>query len=251
MPDVHPIAQAGFSTAAERYESGRPGYPAEAVSWMIDRLGIERDSDVLDVAAGTGKFTRLLHAAGLHVTAIEPITEMAGVLRRITPDVPVVAASAQHLPVRDAAVDAITVAQAMHWFDNEATWTEFARVVRPGGGVGLIWNARDRSVAWVDRIWSIMDAVEKRAPWRDHDRPAMFEFGAVASSFEAVESARFGHEAVVTREAMLDRVASVSHVSTLPEPRRRAVLDEVWAALPAHDQLRVPYRVDVFVVRRT
>ena len=40
------------------------------------------------------------------------------------------------------------------------------------GGVGLIWNARDRGVPWVDAIWAIMDRVEKRAPWRDHDELA-------------------------------------------------------------------------------
>lgn len=251
MPSIHPVAREGFSSTAERYELGRPGYPAQAVDWMIDALGLEPGSILLDVAAGTGKLTRLLHAAGLSVTAVEPVTEMTDVLRRVSPAVPVVGATAEHLPFPDASVDAITAAQAMHWFNTEAAWSEFARVIRPGGGVGLIWNGRDRSVPWVDRIWTIMDEVEKRAPWRDHGRAFEFEFGSSSTSYATVRSARFRHAVTVTREAMVDRVASVSHVAVLPEDRRRVVLDEVRATLPDGDELQVPYRVDVYAIART
>lgn len=251
MSDLHPVAHAGFASDAERYEHGRPGYPPDAVAWLIDRLELDSTSIVLDVAAGTGKLTRLLRAADLDVTAVEPVAEMSAVLRHLTPDVPIVNATAEHLPIRSESVDAITVAQALHWFDTERTWTEFARVIRPNGGVGLIWNARDRSVEWVDEVWAIMDGVEKQAPWRDHDQPVGFALGAAAAAYGTIESDEFVHEVTVSPEAMVDRVASVSHVAVLPDRARREVLDAVRAALPEGDELVVPYRVDVYVVRRT
>ncbi len=251
MSDLHPIARAGFASDAERYEHGRPGYPPQAVAWLVDRLDLDSSSTVLDVAAGTGKLTRLLRAADLDVTAVEPVAKMSEVLRRITPDVPIVKATAEHLPFCDGSVDAITVAQALHWFDTEKTWTEFARVIRSSGGVGLIWNARDRSVSWVDEVWAIMDGVEKQAPWRDHDRPVGFAFGGAAAAYGTIECEEFSQEVTVSPDAMVDRVASVSHVAVLPDRERREVLEAVRATLPESDELVVPYRVDVYVVRRT
>jgi ubiquinone/menaquinone biosynthesis C-methylase UbiE len=89
--------------------------------------------------------------------------------RAAVPGIPVLATTAERLAFRDTSLDAVTVAQAFHWFDHDRAIAELARVLRPGGRVGLVWNSRDRSVDWVDDVWSIIDRDEKRAPWRDHD----------------------------------------------------------------------------------
>jgi SAM-dependent methyltransferase len=253
-PMVHEVAAAGFSNPDD-YEAARPSYPPDAVAWFVDHLRIAPGRTVVDLAAGTGKLTRLLAPTGAYLIAAEPVAGMRATFREVLPAIPIIATTAEQLAFRDGSLDAVTVAQAFHWFDEDRAIAALARAVRVGGRVGLVWNARDRSVPWVDEIWSIMDRVEKRAPWRDHEHwrdSALREM----PGFGPLHSAEFRHEQLVTPEAMVRRVASVSHVAVLPTAERRTVLDEVRAALRTNpetrgvDQLRVPYRVDCFWFER-
>ena len=252
---IHEVAEEGFGREADVYERVRPSYPADAVAWLVDNLGLGPGRTVLDLAAGTGKLTRLLVPVGGVVLAAEPVDGMRRRFVAAVPGVPVVAAVAEALPVSDASLDAITVAQAFHWFDPERAFDEFARVLRPRGRLGLIWNARDRSSDWVNEVWSIMDRVEKRAPWRDHEQ------GDSAAprprgGFGPLHAETFRHEQSITPEGVVDRVASVSHVAVLPPAERRRVLDEVRGVLADHpdargrSELRLPYRVDVYWYER-
>ncbi|HXY94955.1 MAG TPA: methyltransferase domain-containing protein [Acidimicrobiia bacterium] len=252
---VHHIAVTGFGTEAAAYERGRPSYPPDAVAWLVDALGIAPGRTVADVAAGTGKFTRLLTPTGASIVAVEPVDGMRRQLAVAVPSAPAIAAAAEALPLAVASLDAITVAQAFHWFDAAAALREFHRVLRPGGRVGLIWNARDRSVAWVDALWAIMDSVEKRAPSRDHDAwPASADvFGPW---FTPLEQATFRNEQLLTRDEALDRLRSVSHVAALPPEEQARVLDRVRAVLdddPATagaEVVSLPYRVDAYWAER-
>src|SRR5450432_2107457 len=142
---VHEVAAAGFSDAAD-YEAARPSYPPEAVAWLIENLRIEPGKRVVDLAAGTGKLTRLLLPAGADLIAAEPVAGMRDTFRASVPGVPMMATTAEQLAFRDASLDAVTVAQAFHWFDHDRAIAALARVLKPGGRVGLVWNARDRSV---------------------------------------------------------------------------------------------------------
>ena len=251
---VHEVAAAGFNDAAD-YEAARPSYPPDAVAWFVDNLQLGPGARVVDLAAGTGKLTRLLVSSGAELIAAEPVAGMRDIFRASVPGVPVLACTAEQLAFRDAAFDAVTVAQAFHWFDHERAIAELARVVRPGGRVGLVWNARDRSVEWVDRVWSIMDRVEKKAPWRDHDNWRDSAFRDMPG-FGPLHEGEFRHTQTVTPEAMVQRVASVSHVAVLPDGERAAVLDEVRDLLASHPDtagradLGVPYRVDCFWFER-
>jgi SAM-dependent methyltransferase len=252
---IHEVAVAGFGTEAEAYERGRPSYPPDAVAWLSGALEIAAGRTVADVAAGTGKLTRLIAPYGAEIIAVEPVDGMRAVLRVTVPDVHALAGAAEALPFRDESLDAITIAQAFHWFDAEAALREFHRVLRPRGRVGLIWNARDRSVPWVDAMWTIMDGVEKRAPWRDHD--AWRETAFVDQPwFTALTEATFRHEQLLTRDEAVDRLRSVSHVAVLPPAEQTLVLDEVRAVLdtdPAtagQEVVALPYRVDTYWVER-
>jgi SAM-dependent methyltransferase len=251
---VHEVAAAGFSDAAD-YEAARPSYPPDAVAWFVEHLRIAPGTRVVDLAAGTGKLTRLLVPAGAELIAAEPVAGMRDAFRAAVPGIPVLACTAEQLAFRDASLDAVTVAQAFHWFDHDRAIAELARVVRPGGRVGLVWNARDRSVDWVDAVWSIMDRVEKRAPWRDHDDWSDRAYRDLPG-FGPLHAERFRHSQTVTPEAMVQRVASVSHVAVLPGTERAAVLEEVRTLLATHPEaagraeLAVPYRVDCFWFER-
>jgi SAM-dependent methyltransferase len=129
-----------FETVAQEYERHRPEYPAEALEWAVARLGLERGARVLDVGAGTGKLTRGLVAAGFDVVAVEPGGAMLDQLRLTLPEAEAHEAPAEAIPLPAESVDAVFAAQAYHWFDRERAVPELHRVIKPGGGLVLLWN---------------------------------------------------------------------------------------------------------------
>jgi len=254
MP-VHDVARRGFGSEAETYDRSRPSYPPEAVDWFVDHLSIGPGALVGDLAAGTGKFTRLLAPTGATLIAIEPVEGMWRVLRRTVPDVPFVAAAAETLPFADSSFDSITIAQAFHWFDTDTALPELRRVLRLGGRLGLIWNARDRAVDWVDKLWGVMDRLEKEAPWRDHDQWYEAAFAA-ERWFGPLHKAEFHHAQRLSPEGILDRFRGVSHLAVLSPEAREPHLDEVRTILATHPEtkgrteLAIPYRVDAYWCER-
>ncbi len=134
-----------FGAEAAAYERGRPSYPPEAIDWLLPPGA----RDVLDLGAGTGKLTTRLVERGLGVVAVDPIPEMLELLSNSLPDTPALLGTAEEIPLPDDSVDAVLVAQAWHWFDPERAVKEVARVLRPGGRLGLVWNTRDERLGWV------------------------------------------------------------------------------------------------------
>ncbi len=134
-----------FGQAAEEYDRWRPSYPDAAVDWLAPPA----PGRVVDLGAGTGKLTSLLLARGLTVDAVEPDSRMLDVLARNNPDARCHQTDAASLPFEDGSLDAVLVADAWHWMDNEATITELRRVLRPGGWLGVVWNVvADPVEAW-------------------------------------------------------------------------------------------------------
>lgn len=180
---------------------------------------------------------------------------MREVFQRLLPAVPVLAGTAEALPLQASCLDAITVGQAFHWFDAEAAFAELARVLHPGAGVALIWNTRDRSVDWVNRAWTIMDRVEHEAPWRDHENWRESAFGR-RRHFGAPRRATFHHEQSCTPAEVIDRFRGVSHVAALTPPAQSTLLEELRDLLAHHAQtrgraeLRIPYQVECYVFER-
>src|SRR5690348_12439994 len=85
MP-VHETARRGFASAAGVYEESRPSYPGKAIDWLVAQLDLRPESTVVDLAAGTGKLTRLLTPTGATVIAIEPVDEMREALSTTASD---------------------------------------------------------------------------------------------------------------------------------------------------------------------
>ena len=218
LSDKALLGRSGFATGSALYERARPGYSDDAVAHLLGSLGIGAGSRVLDVAAGTGKLTRALVAAGAEAVASEPSGSMREVFTTSVPGTPQIACTAEQLGVADGSFDAVTVAQAFHWFDAPVALAEFARVLRPGGGLGLVWNERDES----DPVVAELTRISK---WDIHQPyPVGMDFGPVIDASE-----RFGpvdaHPAPVhpgTRPHGFRRAGgSRSYIAVLPDDRRQ------------------------------
>jgi SAM-dependent methyltransferase len=154
-----------FGGLAAEYARWRPSYPDAAVDWLLP-AGATR---VVDLGAGTGKLTGLLLARGLRVDAVEPDPEMLVVLARLHPAATAHQAGADALPVPDASVDAVLVGQAWHWFPKEQAVAEVRRVLRPGGQLGLVWNAYEPREQWErDFVAADPDSTGEDDEWGEH-----------------------------------------------------------------------------------
>ena len=230
-----------FGGVAEQYERARPGYPGEAVEWLI---GDARR--VVDLGAGTGKLTRQLAGLGIEVTAVEPSREMLAQLRARVPDAHAVEGTAEAMPVPDASADAVVAAQAFHWFDPPPALAEIARVLRPRGTLGLIWNDRDDEVPWVARLSALIGAASD-----PHVEPA--DVIDPTALFAPVEERRFRVEHGLDRETLLDLVVSRSYVATQPPEGRARILDAVsglYDDVAGDEALVLPYVTYAYRTRR-
>jgi SAM-dependent methyltransferase len=251
---VHAAARTGYTREADTYSRGRPDYPEALDGWLRGTLLLSPGKRVADVGAGTGKFTRLLAATGADVLAVEPVDAMRAELQGM-PGVVALPGTAQALPMDASALDAVACAQAFHWFAQAAALDEFARVLRPGGRLGLVWNVRDESVDWVRRITELITPCEGDAPrFHKGDWRKPFPHPAFSPLHEAAFAhAHEGPPSVV----IVDRIMSVSFIASQPDSGRaavRAALEELIATHPALRGLamvRFPYRTLAFhCVRR-
>jgi SAM-dependent methyltransferase len=241
------LASAGFA-GGERYERARPGYPADAIAALCAACGIAPGRVVLDVAAGTGKLTRELVARGAHVIAVEPVAGMREQLAATVPGIQIIDGTAERLPVDDASVDIVTVGQAFHWFDGPAALKEIHRVLMPGGAIGLVWNVMDRNVPWVGRVQEVIHRHRGPNPWYSgHAWRAAF---TPECGFGELQHRVFVNTQSVDIGSLVDRVASISFIATLPDGARSVLMDEVRQIvaeeLPGQARFAIPYVTDIF-----
>ena len=208
MSELHPATR-GFADS-DRYERGRPGYPQAAVDTIVAELGLRPGRTVLDLAAGTGKLTRLLVPSGARVIAVEPVRAMREKLEGFV----ALAGTAEQIPLTDAYVDGVTVAQAFHWFDADRALREIHRVLRRGGGLALIWNARDERQPLQAALSGIFDRYEGDTPRRNQRE--WTSLLAESGLFERTARMLFEHVQRVDEQAVVDRVLSVSFMAALP-----------------------------------
>jgi SAM-dependent methyltransferase len=234
----------------ETYEQGRPEYPLALSALLREQMNLGPGHRVVDVAAGTGKLTRRLLSTGAQVVAAEPMPGMRAALRLAVPTALAVAAAAEALPLAGQSFEAVTVAQAFHWFDVLRATAEFRRVLRPGGRLAVVNNRRDDRVAWVARVTEILNRYERFAPrpastrrwleelqtsrdfgeWREFDLPHAQRFSSLAA-FDA-------------------RFLSISSVILLDSRRKRGLLDELHDAASGIRPLVMPLRTTIRLATR-
>ncbi|NWA70029.1 class I SAM-dependent methyltransferase [Pseudomonas reactans] len=254
MTGVHTSAQQGFSTQAVTYAQGRPDYPRQLTGWLADTLHIDAQSSVIDLGAGTGKFTRLLSTLAPTLIAVEPVAAMGAQLTKLLPDVRLVNGTAESIPLPAASADAVVCAQAFHWFSTEAALAEIHRVLKPDGRLGLVWNVRDESVDWVAAITDIITPYEGDTPrfhtgrWRE---------AFTGEYFSEPEMTCFPYSHVGSpQEVIMDRFLSVSFIAALPEASKAMVTAQLQALINTHpalkgrDTVAFPYQTQAYVCHR-
>jgi len=254
MTGVHTSAQQGFSTQAVTYAQGRPDYPRQLTGWLAETLRIDAQSSVIDLGAGTGKFTRLLSTLAPTLTAVEPVAAMGAQLTKLLPDVRLVNGTAESIPLPSASADAVVCAQAFHWFSTEAALAEIHRVLKPQGRLGLVWNVRDESVDWVAAITDIITPYEGNTPrfhtgrWRE---------AFTGEYFSEPEVTCFPYSHVGSpQEVIMDRFLSVSFIAALPEASKAVVTAQLQALIDTHPSLKgrdtvaFPYQTQAYVCHR-
>ena len=228
---VNDHSATSFGRVAANYDRVRPGPAPEAVAWLVPAgCGI-----AVDLAAGTGLFTRALTGRAENVVAIEPDWRMRDVLATRSPGVRVLPGSAEQIPLPDCYADAVLVSTAWHWFDLGRAVPEIARVLKDGGRLGVLWTSRDRAEDWVANLDVIrspgqprnLDEVRERLA-RQHSvvLPAGAEFGPP-------DVASFGFSRVISVTDALAWLATASEVLTASPAERDAGLTRARAALLA------------------
>lgn len=235
----------GFASVAEDYERGRPEYPAEVLALVDRELGLGPGRTALDLAAGTGKLTRALSAAGARVVAIEPLAELRASLRADE----VIAGRAEAIPLGDAAVDVAVVGDAWHWFDHARAADELARVVRPGGGVALLWQTPPGKAApdWLRSVYDLTKPFMGDHPnLRDEQgRPALDAHPA----FDGLRLHTVPFVWTPQADEFVAYVMSWSFIGALPESDRERVRGEIAGLVPG-GPLALDFEARAWVTRR-
>jgi ubiquinone/menaquinone biosynthesis C-methylase UbiE len=182
---------------------------------------------VCGLAAGTGKLTRRLIELGASVVAVEPVEAMRQQARATVPAAEVVEGTAEDIPLPDGSVDVVTVAQAFHWFDADRALAEVARVLKPGGGLAILWNERDERTAWVAEMSRLIRWHERTVSRYQHVDWA--EILATSGHFSPLSERAVRWEQPMTREVLADRVRSISYIAVMPPAERERLAAEVTA----------------------
>lgn len=249
-PHDHADRAASFDRDADVYAQVRPTYPRDAVEWLLP-AGARR---VLDLAAGTGKLTEVAVAIlddGADMVAVDPSAAMLTELAARLPGVATHRGTAERIPLADASVDAVLVGQAWHWFDAGAAAAEIARVLRPGGTLGVVWNDRDADVDWVARFGAILHRGDRLEPVEGHVPVRGF-----GDRFTDVEAGAFRWADRLPAGALRTLAGTRSYLLTLPDDERAALLAEVDALEATHPDLAgraeidLPYVTSAYRARR-
>jgi SAM-dependent methyltransferase len=254
MTDLHPMAVEGFGRDAPVYARGRPGFPPESLDWLRQELELGPGKRVVELGAGTGKFTRLLTRTGAEVLAVDPVAPMLEQLAAEQPGVKTLLASAQNLALGDASTDAVVCAQSFHWFATREALREILRILKPGGVLGLVWNVRDESVDWVAALTRIMSPHEGDAPryYKGEWRAAFPMTGLGPFQERRVAHAHTGSP----EQVIVDRVASVSFIAALPPAPRNEVIGQLRAlirdtpTLAGKAEISMPYATQMYWCRK-
>jgi SAM-dependent methyltransferase len=249
MP-LHPLA-AQFAVVADAYERGRPDYAPAVVGAIAAELRIPPGAPVLDLAAGTGKLTRALLATGLDVVAVEPQPSLREVLAANVGADRVRDGVAEAIPLPDASVAAVTVADAFHWFDHGPAIAEIRRVLRPGGGLAVLSVGPDWGEApWAHEVGTLLADLRPEHP--HFDGPPWQDAVRAAGGWTELREIRVTASQPTNPDRVLDYLTSMSWVAALPVEQRSDLIARLRAVIEASETPAVlPVQVAIWLTELT
>jgi len=234
-----------FGRAAREYELGRPEWPGELLDRLVDHMELEPGASVLDLGAGTGKLTRALVPRFERVIAVEPDDAMRAVLEEVVPAAESLRGSAEAIPLGDGEVDAIFSGEAFHWFATSRTLEELARVLRPRGGLAILWNIlQEEEPPLGPEARVLLDEAFERGgiPGLHRVLSGRWREPFAGSAFEELREETYEYELTVDREVFVARMLSVSSIAVQPEEDRAAFAEGLRELVPA-GEIRQRFRV--------
>jgi ubiquinone/menaquinone biosynthesis C-methylase UbiE len=239
--DNKALRSGSFGAVASAYERFRPSPPAMAIDWMLPSGA----SVVVDLAAGTGAMTKDLVGRVAKVIAIEPDDRMRTVLAENLPAVDARNGSGESMPLADASVDAVLAASSWHWMDADRALHEVARVLRPGGVLGVVWAGPDRDGPFLAQAQSLLSEMSSRGAHVDSSADA--DLGAVVldvenrvetvlvipdeAPFAQPEHQTWTWDLALTADELIGLLGTFSWIITMPDDRRAFVISEARRVL--------------------
>jgi len=242
----HP-AIAAYASRVTEYAAERPGYPKALMS------DLPLADTIIELGAGTGKFTALLAQTGKRIFAVEPIPELAARIgsERLA-NVEVLIGSAEAIPVSDRAAGLICCATAFHWFDYVRATGEIVRTLEQGGALALIWNVPDNRTGWVMAFADVLDGYAGSTPRRIHGKWRTIFSDA---RFEHVTTNFHPHVQPMTPSRIVDRAMSVSFIAGLPYRKQQVVRRKITSivdnepSFAGKNSIDFPYVTEVHIFR--
>ena len=243
-----------FNSCSESYEISRPGYPSQIVDFLKNNLNFSPSSKLLELAAGTGKFTDLLVQHGFNPMVTEWLPNMLKVLKTKHPKLPAFIAKAEEIPFKNDIFDTVLAAQSFHWFSNHNALADIARVLKKDGYFVIIFQERNDAVDWVHEYHKIIFSYP-------HELVARFELNAWKKAFEnqeyfsPLEHLKFDYSQHFLKENLTHRALGMSFIAALPESQKQAVVEQmkelcsVHDAIKDHDVIEFPYITHVYWAR--
>jgi ubiquinone/menaquinone biosynthesis C-methylase UbiE len=225
-----------FGNAAREYELGRSQWPAELIDQVSDDLELGPDATVLDLGAGTGKLTRDLVPRFARVIAVEPDGAMRAVLEEVVPGAEALAGSAQAIPLPDDSVDAVFTAEAFHWYASDETVAEIVRVLKPRGGLVILWNVDfgEAEPPFGDEVDSVLDEAFARggSPGLGKVLSGFWREPIEKAPFEPLQEAELERTIESDRERWLANILSVSSIASQSNDERAALEARLRGIVP-------------------